>query len=391
MSRRICIVSHAAYRAFTEGALGHIGGVERQTSLLAKWLAVRGHAVDLVTWDEGGRTGDRLDGVRLVTVCRRDDGVRGVRFFHPRWSSLVAALRQSNADIYYHNTAECVTGQIALWCRMHRRAFVFSAASHADCDAALPCLPTRRERMLYRLGLRFADAVIVQTGTQRDLMRAGFGRDAQVIPMPSPEPRAEDILPPDAGPPSRRLLWVGRLCDLKRPELLLDVAAAAPDLQFDIAGPVEDAAYGRSVLERASMLANVTYHGAVAPSAMTALYRRAGALVCTSRLEGFPNTFLEAWALGLPVVSTWDPDDVIAQRGLGRACAGSPEAIAAAVRGLFDTPGQWGHASTRARGYYMSTHRPEVTFQLMERVLVGAGVNAGDAPAVPSARGEAVL
>ena len=50
MSRtRICIVSHAGYGALTGGS-GHIGGVERQTSFLAKWLAARGHAVDFVTW-----------------------------------------------------------------------------------------------------------------------------------------------------------------------------------------------------------------------------------------------------------------------------------------------------------------------------------------------------
>ena len=46
---RICIVSHAAFRALTGSTTGHIGGVEHQTSLLAKWLVARGYAVDFVT------------------------------------------------------------------------------------------------------------------------------------------------------------------------------------------------------------------------------------------------------------------------------------------------------------------------------------------------------
>src|SRR5581483_4436829 len=104
---RICIVSHAAYRALTGSESGHIGGVERQTAMLARYLVGRGYAVDFVTWREGdGDEAERnVEGIRLLPICRRDDGVPGVRFFHPRWTSLLAALRRSNADVYYHNTA----------------------------------------------------------------------------------------------------------------------------------------------------------------------------------------------------------------------------------------------------------------------------------------------
>ena len=185
---RICIVSHAAFRALTGSTTGHIGGVEHQTSLLAKWLVARGYAVDFVTWREGEEAEAMVDGVRLLTVCRQDEGLPGLRFVFPRWTSLIAALRRSDADVYYHNTAECVTGQVGLWCRAANRRFVFSAASHADCDATLPCLPRLRERVLYRLGLRLASAAVVQTEMQRQMMQSNFARASEVIPMPCPEP-----------------------------------------------------------------------------------------------------------------------------------------------------------------------------------------------------------
>ena len=384
---RICIVSHAAYRALTGATTGHIGGVEHQTSLLAKWLVARGYSVDFVTWREGAEAEAMVDGVRLLTVCRQDEGLPGLRFVHPRWTSLVNALRRSDADVYYHNTAECVTGQVGLWCRLSGRRFVFSAASHADCDGSLPCLPRWRERVLYRLGLRLASAAVVQTEMQQQMMQENFGRTSVVIPMPCPEPDPRHVLEPSAGPPSPRALWVGRISDVKRPELLLAAAEQAPDLHFDLVGPVDGVEYGRDILARARRIPNLTYHGPVARSEMARLYQQAGCLVCTSQIEGFPNTFLEAWSQGLPVVSTWDPDGLIQRRGLGVACEGTPAEVARGIRSLVGSPGAWSAASACARAYYLATHRPELTFKAFEHELVGeAGANAARADAAPASR-----
>ncbi len=254
---RLCLVSHAAYGAMTGGAGGHIGGVERQTSFTARWFAARGYPTSLVTWGEGPVGDECVDGVRIIKVCSRDAGLPGLRFFHPRWTSLLAALRRADADVYYQNCAEEVTGQVALWCRRHGRPFVYSAASQADCDPCLPMLQRRRERILYRFGLRHADQVIVQTRVQQRMLREGFGRESVVIPMPCPGPSDAEFVERDPPAEGRfRVLWVGRICREKRPDRLLDLAAAMPEMAFDVAGPFGDDAYSVSVRQRAALLGN---------------------------------------------------------------------------------------------------------------------------------------
>ena len=99
----ICFVAHFAYGALTGGESGHVGGVERQTSLMAKWLAKRGYKVSMLTWDEGQKDGVEIDSVKVFKMCRKDDGIKGFRFFHPRWNSLNAAMERANADIYHQN------------------------------------------------------------------------------------------------------------------------------------------------------------------------------------------------------------------------------------------------------------------------------------------------
>ena len=104
---------------------------------------------------------------------------------------------------------------------------------------------------------------------------------------------------------------------------------------------------------------------------MPAVYRDASALLCTSAYEGFPNTFLEAWSHGIPVVSTIDPDGLIATRGLG-AVADDPKALAASIRELLASPAQWDEASARARNYFRERHTPERALPLFEQALVEA-------------------
>ncbi len=366
---RTCLVAHFAYGALAGGNQGHIGGVERQTSLMAKWLAARGHRVSLVTWDEGQEDGVIIDGVRVLKLRRQDAGIPGLRFFWPRWTSLNAAMKRADADVYYHNCGEYVTGQVAMWCRRHGRGFVYSVANDPDCDAQLPEMHTLRERVLYRHGVRHADRVIVQTRKQQEMLREGFQRDAVVIPMPCPGPsdtEYADCVRNRNG--SQRVLWIGRVCEQKRPDRLLEVARACPQVQFDVVGPVYDSEYGRQLSQCAETLSNVTFHGPASRDRVAQFYRQAKILCCTSDFEGFPNTFLEAWSHGLPIVSTVDPDGLIAEKGLGQVGSTVTE-LATGIQTLLSSQQRWDTASRAARDYYAANHAMEKAMAQFEGVF----------------------
>jgi glycosyltransferase involved in cell wall biosynthesis len=339
---------------------------------MARWLAGRGHRVGLVTWTEGPPVDEVVDGVHVLKACRKEDGWPLARFLHPRWTGLNRALARAGARTCYHNSAEHVTGQVALWSRRHGRRFVYSVASDMDCDPALPELRTRLARALYLYGLRRADRVIAQTETQARLLERSFGVGAQPIPMPCPGPSAAEFVPP-AWDPSGRVLWVGRLRPVKRPDRLLEVARALPDRVFDVVGPVDGNAYSEAIAREARAHPNVMLHGRTGRADMDALYRRASVLLCTSDREGFPNTFLEAWSHGVPVVSTHDPDGMIARLGLGAAAPPEPAALATAVRDLLGSCGEWTRASLAARQHYLRNHTVDAVMERFEAELVGAG------------------
>jgi glycosyltransferase involved in cell wall biosynthesis len=345
--------------------------------MMARWLASRGHDVSLLTWDEGQPDGLVIDGVRVLKMCGRNDGVPFLRFVTPRWTSLNASLARADADIYYQNCGEYVTGQVGLWCRLHRRAFVYSAASDADCDGDLPLMPERRVRAFYRLGVRLADRVIVQTGRQHRMFERGFGRDATVVPLPcAPSPAARRSGLDSGHHPT--IAWIGRICEVKRPDRFLEAAALLPEYRFLLVGPDDDRPeYTREIHKRAAALPNVVITGAATPEDVARLLDASACLCCTSDHEGFPNTFLEAWSHGRPIVSTWDPDDLIAVHGLGTVAERSPAAVAAAIRHLLSSPDDWQRASRNASRYFDETHALDRVMPRFEQVFREAAVERG--------------
>ncbi len=348
---KICIVSHNAFGAIS-GREGHIGGVEMQTAALARHLAEQGHDVTLLVWNEFGAASTVESGVKVSAICHEDAGLPVLKFFSPRWTSLHRRLRDADAEIYYHNGAEYFTGQVAFFCRMYRRAFVFSTASDADCLPDLPFLGQSYERWLYRFGLRRADAVICQTQGQQRALLENFNRAATILPMPC----SFEIASGRERLANSEVLWVGRVVALKRLELYLDVAESLPDITFHIAGGADDdEGYAGRLFGRASALKNVVGHGVLDRQSIMNLYQRCSLLLCTSSIEGFPNTFIEAWGFGMPVVTSFDPDNLIRDHDLGAVAHDSAE-FATVIRKILADDASYRYWSDNALQYFKSHH-----------------------------------
>ena len=372
----ICLIAQNACGALCGDGHGHVGGAEHQTTLMARWLGARGHPVSLITWDEGYPDGERHDQVTLLTMCREDAGWPGLRFFHPRMTGLFAAMNRANADVYYHNSAEYVTGLAAWWCRWHKRKFIYSVASDAACDPALPTLPGLRVRWLYRLGLRWADRIIVQTRRQSEMLKQGFGLKTQILPMPCAGPPRPET-PPPFSRITKRVAWVGRIDRMKRLELMLEVAEQLPNVSFDIVAANRALAdrsphlrdYARDLYQRARSLPHLTWHDNLQRADLASIYRNAFCLCCTSSYEGFPNTFLEAWSYGRPVVTSFDPDGLVERERLGRV-ATNPSDFVTALAQLSESEDNWRLLSDNCLRFFADHHALEVAMPRFERAFL---------------------
>ena len=346
---RICFVGLGTLPMLTrEYGTRRAGGAELQQALLAKALARRGWTVSMVVADYGQPEGAAWDGVRTLRAYRPDEGIPVLRFVHPRWTKLHAALRRADADIYYASCAGGQLAQVALFARSRGRKVVFRIASDTDCDPRALLVRYRRDRMLYRWGLTHADLVLAQTPSQRQALARNFGRDSRVVAsLLETSGRSPPLAERDIG-----ALWVGNLRPLKRPHLFLDAAARLPGLAFHMIGgpmPGAEELYAE-VRQRAASLPNVAFHGYVPQHEVGTYFERTRVFVSTSAIEGFPNTYMQAWSRGTPVVAFLDPERLLSEKHLGTLVS-SPEELAGAIARLNGEPGEWEQASARGRRY----------------------------------------
>lgn len=368
--RSICFVGADVYPVLNpKYGAGYIGGESVQHTLLARAFRDMGWRVSVVDTDYGQPDGEFIDGITVFKTFRPDAGIPVARFLHPRLSGIWAALLRANADIYYQSCAGMMTGVVAAFCRFFGRTFLFRTAHDTDCIPGEQLIRFRRDRIIYEYGLRRANPIAVQGVHQRELLRRNYKLDSAPVPM-AVEPPSEDV------EPFRDIdvLWVNNFRPFKRPELAVNLARRLSNRRMTmIGGPCPGlGAYFEEVRRSAGGIPGLDFVGPVPYRRVNAFFHRARLFVNTSQSEGFPNSFLQAWIRGVPVVSFFDPDGLIGRHGLGDVPA-NPDEMAAAVERLLDVPEEREAAGARARRFALDHYAPEAVARQYIDLLDGAG------------------
>jgi glycosyltransferase involved in cell wall biosynthesis len=152
---------------------------------------------------------------------------------------------------------------------------------------------------MYEYGVRNVDCVLVQNQAQKEEVRRKFGRDAILVP------NYYQSTDSGKGVSNVGVLWTSTIRKVKRPNLFLDLAEALPEIQFTMVGGSSDkeAVLYDQIAERASSMRNVNFVGFVPYAKVHEYFHAAKLFVNTSASEGFPNTFLQSWARGVPTIS----------------------------------------------------------------------------------------
>jgi glycosyltransferase involved in cell wall biosynthesis len=334
-----------------------IGGAERQVQILARALRRDGWRTVYICERAGDKPSREIvQGMEVLALPRRKKRMEWRNF-----AALKSALQESRADLFYQRVRLPYTGLAARAAGDLKRPFVWAAASLADvvrdqdlrrAGYAAPPLDTLMKpvnRWLEDWGIRRADQVILQTEEQRRLLERNYGRPGTVIP--NHVEICQDAVVEKRRP--EEVLWISNIKPFKRPELFLELAGRCRDLEvrFVMAGACPQAAMRDQILRAQKQLPNFEYLGPLEPALSERRIAASALLVNTSRFEGFPNAFQQAWCHGVPTLSLGvDPDDVIAREGLGSSAA-NLDGLESDLRRLLADPEAREQVGQRARRF----------------------------------------
>lgn len=165
------------------------------------------------------------------------------------------------------------------------------------------------------------------------------------------------------------VLWVGWFCDMKCPEKFYQIAKALPQYRFAmISKPCLDSNYF-SLQEQIKALPNVDFLGMIPFEQTQNYFNRARLYLCTSAVEGFPNTFLQAWYAKIPVISVTFPCDGILERFQTGILSNSVEKCCCDIATCLEDQQYCDIMGNNGFRYLESNHLPDRLLQKMESFL----------------------
>ena len=331
-----------------------VGGNERQQWLLARALASSSWTVCIGIRNRL-QTGERrtIEGVEFHGIMQGQYLLDWYRF-----------LSSTRPDWLYWRGASHLLGPLVWIAHLLGVQTIFAAAFDTDVHPRSALTAHRRLWPLYSFGLSKTERLFVQHGQQLEELSPRWRAKARVI-------RSIADTHMSAEPHSYRepyVAWVGMLRQPKRPDLLIEIAQRSPQVKYVVCGGAtthrSPSGYSQRVIEQLRGLPNIKFHGQVAPEEAERVISKAAALLCTSDQEGFPNTFLQAWSYGTPVVTLQiDPDSIIKRLELG-AVTGTVDATIEQMQRLLASPQERQTIASRACEYILGHHSAEAVIKV---------------------------
>ncbi len=314
MVEKICFISLGSYPLLTSNEnLKYVGGAELKQVIMAKELAKRGYDVSIITYDEPGTKKKEFSELNIIKTFSPSDDLNYFNKIKALWIS----LKKANSYIYIQSGG--TPGFIALYCYLRKKMYIKWLSS--DRNVLLKGNENRTPiwiKIALFIDIKLAGLIIVQNQFQKKLIEEKFKKKTILIKNPILIPIKQNYS--KIKKTKNVILWVGTLRTIKQPEVFLKLAELFPTYTFQMIGGESDTEpeVYKKIEEGAQKLKNLNFLGYIPHDEIQSYYRDATIIVNTSKAEGFPNTFLEAWINYTPVVSLHvDPDEIICKNNLG--------------------------------------------------------------------------
>lgn len=297
---KVIVWTPFVYNLYRE--IGIVGGIAIQMSFWAQTFLQKGWNVYSIS----NAKNTEINGIRFIKIPHlRIIGIL-VDIFYSFY--YIASIRP---NIILFRGASRSLSYLSLFAKLFGVKLIFLGASDTDFKHEEELITKKHDRILYRFGLRNTKYFVAQNQVQYDLLFNAYNKE-NIIIIPN------IWLQQEQGNRERDIiLWVSNFRQLKRPQWFVQLAKDFPQYKFVMVGAALDKQLFDECKSEADKLSNLDFMGGQSFASVNEIFTRAKYFVCTSEIEGFPNTFLQSWSNFIPVITTFDPSSLVANKNLG--------------------------------------------------------------------------
>lgn len=371
----ICILSLDAFPLFApsylnETSMGRVGGAELQIYYFARELARDDRfRVHVIVDDYGQDQHEYHEGVHLHR-CSFRRKVNSIQPFSRR-ARLTTLFHRISADVYVHRAISLQTTLLALYCKFTGHSFLYMMNHDGG---AIPELDPNRsssgwflKRSAFEFGLRTADQILVQNGTQQRALHKNYGRSSRIRPSAHPIEETGTL-----NEERKYITWIARSDRWKQPERFLELARSFPEESFLMIMPNSgDTSYWQRVKTDARKVENLKFLDFVPHHQIRKCFQTTRIFVNTSSSEGFPNTFIQAASTFTPILSyAVDPDGILQKYNMGICAGGDPSKLEDELRYLINNEERVKQMGKNAREYAKKNHDLDKIIEEDKKIII---------------------
>jgi len=298
------------------------GGAEYQQFLIGKHLKRLGYRMFYLFIDNGDPV-EYEDYFELLKIRKRVF-LRKIlgRYFFIDAFKVYKLLKKVKPDVILIRCGFAYVGIAAKYSIDHKCKMIWQIAHEKDvspfkfnCKRSI--IFDYIDKKFLAFGIKKADYIIGQAEYQDDLIYRNYGRRCDFI-VPNFHPIPEEIIEKKM---PVKIVWIANFKEFKQPEIFLKLAERfknSNNLKFIMIGRPNSSRWGKNIISELTKRENIDYMGELSLNKVNDILRISHIFVNTSRYEGFPNSFIQAWMRMVPVVSlNVDPDDIIKRNRIG--------------------------------------------------------------------------
>jgi glycosyltransferase involved in cell wall biosynthesis len=337
------------------------GGVANEWLSWMEGIKQTDNKIGVLTWEGAKKFINKELDFDIIESYNPKTGIPILRFFYYIFPKFIKAIQKYNPDILVQETPSNLTLMSAIASKILGKTFIFRIGSDRDVDDRLKKVFGKRAMIAYMFALRNTDILLCQNEYQYKTLKEKFPQKKIFIIVP-PYSMKKDLSSVNENH-RKYIAWMGNFRYEKNIAALVPIAKKLPNIKFKITGKSISSNIDRislNALEELKTLANVEFTGYIKRAEILPFLSRAIALLNTSHLEGFPMTFLEAWATGTPVITTKNanPNNLIIKHSLGMV-AETYDELTNTIKNIIDSEPNH-DLRNRCRDYVKKHHDPQI-------------------------------